>query len=110
MDVLVRDFLARDEQEASGLLELTLDLRQGPQTDLFLLTLSTGDDPLLAETPQILVQGDGAGLGFMDLQPLIVIGDDVMVRQSQEVVTMALIPVGHHLREVIPIAPIGMGM
>ena len=106
--VLVRDLFARDEQETAGLFELGLDLRQGTQPYLLLVSLAADDDPFLAETLEISVQGDGAGLGFADLQPLVVIGDDVVVRQRQEVIPMALIPVGDHLREIIPVAPIGM--
>ena len=108
--VLVRDLLARDEQESSGLLELTLDFRQGTQADLLLFALAPHDHPFFAEATQILVQGDGAGLGLMHLQPFVVIGDDVMVRQRQERIPLALIPIGDHLREVIPVAPISMGV
>ena len=108
--VLVRDLFAGDEQETAWLFELGLHLGQGAQTDFLLFALAADDDPLLTETLEIPIQGDRPGLGLVDLQPLIMVGDDVMVRQRQEVIPMALIPVGHHLREVIPVAPIGMRM
>ncbi len=65
---------------------------------------------MISEALEILVQGDGTGLGLMHLEPLIVIGDDVMVGQCQEIVAMALIPIGDHLREIISVAPKGMSM
>ena len=106
--VLIRDLLAGDEQEPARLLELGLHLRQGTQPDFLLFALAADDHPFLAEPLEILIQGDGAGLGLMHLQPLIVIGDDVVVRQRQEIITVALIPIGDHLGEIIPVAPIGM--
>jgi hypothetical protein len=50
------------------------------ETDFLPFPFAPDDDPFLAEALQILVQGHRAGLGLVDLQPLVVIGHDVVVR------------------------------
>ena len=42
--------------------------------------------------------------------PPLALGEDVVVRQGQEVVPALLVPVRDHLRVVVPVAPEGVGV
>ena len=44
------------------------------------------------------------------VNPLVTLQQDVVIGDCQEIVTVLLVPIDDHLREIVAVAPVGMGV
>ena len=77
----------------------------------FLPSCSRRSTQPLAEPGDVLLQRPARGSRSRPaVDPLLALGDDVVVGQGEEVVAVPLVPVGDHLGEVVAVAPERVGV
>jgi len=106
---LVGDLLGLDHQEPPRLLEQAAKLGEGLEPDFGLPFLAlAGLDPAIREPREVPLE---RGLLLVrHLHPSVADGEPVVVGQRQEVVAAILVPLCHHLGEIVAVAPEGVGV
>jgi hypothetical protein len=106
---LVRDLFALDHEKPIGLFEEASILGEGLQPDEVRVAVLLLLDPFVPEALPVAREHGGAPRG-LEVDPPLSLGEDVVIRQDGEVVPVGLVPVEHHLRVVVAVAPQGVGV
>lgn len=102
------DLFRGNEQELAGLFEQAAELGERLEPDLLFAGLVAGFDPSLAEAARVFAEGPPPQRGRIRRHPLLAFGEQIVIRQREEIVAVLLVPVGDHFGEVVAIGPEGV--
>ena len=101
----VGDLLRLHQQETARHTHLRLILGESLEPDLWRLVLDFVFHPVVAKPFEVLFKRQAAARVFLDMDPPLSLGENVVVGDAEKIVVVAAVPVGDHLGIVIPVAP-----